>query len=310
VSLLVVGSIALDTIETPHGKVVDILGGSATFISSCARYFVHPVRIVGIVGSDFPKEYIRYFEESRIDVEGLQIRRGEKTFRWGGKYDEHLGGRDTLFTELNAFETFDPVIPQAYRRSDYVCLGNIDPGLQLRVLDQIEDPKMVVGDTMNFWIDGKREELLKTIKRLSVFILSDSEAQMLAGTKNIVDAGDKILNMGPPVVVVKKGENGALLLTREAKFVAPAYPLGAVYDPTGAGDAFAGGFLGWIARSGDHSFENLKRAVIYGNVMASFCIEKFSVDAITHLEASDINKRIKSIYELSQFQPAYINARD
>ncbi len=303
VSLLVVGSIALDTIETPNDKAVDILGGSATFISSCARYFVQPVRLVGIVGSDFPKKYLDYLEKSRIDLEGLQIRNGEKTFRWGGKYDEHLSGRDTLFTELNAFETFDPVIPEAYRQSDYVCLGNIDPGLQLRVLDQIRDPKMIIGDTMNFWIEGKKDDLLKTIERLDVFILSDSEAQLLAGTKNLVEAGSKIIDMGSPTVVIKKGEHGALLMTKDAMFTAPAYPTARVYDPTGAGDAFAGGFLGWIAKTRDHSFDNLKRAVIYGNVMASFCIEKFSVDAIKDLSETDIEKRVKTIYELSQFEP-------
>ncbi len=301
-SLLVVGSIALDTVETPRGKAVDILGGSATYISSCARYFVQPVRLVGIVGSDFPEDHLEYLKQSSIDLEGLQIREGEKTFRWGGKYDEHLSERDTLFTELNAFETFDPVIPEAYRQSDYVCLGNIDPGLQLRVLGQIKKPKMVIGDTMNFWIQGKKDELLKTVKRLDVFLLSDSEAQMLAGTKNLVKAGAKIIEMGPPVVVIKKGEHGALLMTGDEMFTAPAYPVESVYDPTGAGDAFAGGFLGWIAKTQEHSFENLKRAVIYGNVMASFCIEKFSVDAIKDLNGSDIENRVKTIRDLSQIE--------
>lgn len=303
-SLLVVGSIALDTVETPSGKGKDILGGSATFISACARYFVQPVRLVGIVGSDFPEEYLNFLKESDIDLEGLQIRDGEKTFRWGGKYDEHLAGRDTLFTELNAFETFDPIIPDAYKQSDYVCLGNIDPGLQLRVLDQIKNPKMVIGDTMNFWIEGKKDDLLKTIKRLDVFILSDSEAQMLAGTKNLVKAGSKIIEMGPPVVVIKKGEHGALLISKDAMFTSPAYPIESVYDPTGAGDAFAGGFLGWIAKSGDRSFENMKRAVTYGNVMASFCIERFSVDAVKDLQLKDINDRVKTIHQLSQFSLA------
>jgi len=302
VSLLVVGSIALDTVETPYGKKEEILGGSATYISACARYFVQPVRLVGIVGSDFPKKYMDFLKDSNIDLEGLQIREGEKTFRWGGKYDEHLAGRETTFTELNAFETFDPVIPEAYKKSDYVCLGNILPSLQLRVLDQIKDPRMVIGDTMNFWIEGMKDDLLKTIKRLDVFILSDSEAQMLAETKNLVKAGLKIIDMGPPAVVIKKGEHGALLMTKDNMFTAPAYPITSVYDPTGAGDAFAGGFLGWIAKSKDDSFENLKRAVIYGNVMASFCIEKFSIDAIRSLNGSDIDERIKKIHEVSQFE--------
>lgn len=294
-SLLVVGSIALDTVETPREKAVNTLGGSATYISSCARYFVRPVRLVGIVGSDFPEDHLRYLKQSGIDLGGLQIRHGEKTFRWGGKYDENLSDRETLFTELNAFETFDPVIPEAYRESDYVCLGNIDPGLQLRVLDQIRNPKMVIGDTMNFWIQGKKDELLKTIQRLDIFILNDSEAQMLAGTNNLVNAGSEIIKMGPPVVVIKKGEHGALLMSGDEMFTAPAFPVETVHDPTGAGDAFAGGFLGWIAKSREHSFENLKRAVIYGNVMASFCIEKFSIDAIKELTADDIESRVKTI---------------
>ncbi len=300
-SLLVVGSIALDTVETPYGRGDDILGGSATFIASCARYFMEPVRLVGIVGSDFPEQYIKFLTECNIDLEGLQIREGEKTFRWGGRYDEHLSGRETLFTELNAFQTFDPVIPEAYRESKYVCLGNIDPGLQLRVLDQIRNPKLVVGDTMNFWIAGQKDTLLKTIKRLDVFILSDSEAQMLAGTKNLVKAGHRIIEMGPPVVIIKKGEHGALLMTKDELFTAPAYPLKSVFDPTGAGDAFAGGFLGWIGKTDDTSFENLKRAVVYGNVMASFCIEKFSVDAIKNIHIDDIRNRAETIRKISQF---------
>jgi sugar/nucleoside kinase (ribokinase family) len=301
VSILVVGSIALDTIETPHGKADNILGGSATFISACARYFVQPVRMVGVVGSDFPAAYLEYLKKSDIDLDGLQIREGEKTFRWGGRYDEHLAGRDTLFTELNAFETFDPVIPEAYRRSDYVCLGNIDPTLQLRVLEQIERPKMVVGDTMNFWITGKSKELRETIKQLDVLFISDSEAQLLTGIKNLVAAGRQILGMGPRVLVIKKGEHGALLMANDFLFTAPAFPIETLHDPTGAGDAFAGGFLGWIAKTDDQSAENLKRAVIYGNVMASFCIEKFSVDAIKNLTESDIRDRARTIHKLAQF---------
>jgi sugar/nucleoside kinase (ribokinase family) len=301
VSILVVGSIALDTIETPHGKADNILGGSATFISACARYFVRPVRMVGVVGSDFPAAYLDYLKKCDIDLDGLQIREGEKTFRWGGRYDEHLAGRDTLFTELNAFETFDPVIPEAYRQSDYVCLGNIDPTLQLRVLEQIERPKMVVGDTMNFWITGKSKELRETIKQLDVLFISDSEAQLLTGIKNLVAAGRQILGMGPRVLVIKKGEHGALLMANDFLFTAPAFPIETLHDPTGAGDAFAGGFLGWIAKTDDQSAENLKRAVIYGNVMASFCIEKFSVDAIKNLTESDIRDRARTIHKLAQF---------
>jgi sugar/nucleoside kinase (ribokinase family) len=257
--------------------------------------------MVGVVGSDFPAAYLEYLKKSDIDLDGLQIREGEKTFRWGGRYDEHLAGRDTLFTELNAFETFDPVIPEAYRQSDYVCLGNIDPTLQLRVLEQIERPKMVVGDTMNFWITGKSKELRETIKQLDVLFISDSEAQLLTGIKNLVAAGRQILGMGPRVLVIKKGEHGALLMANDFLFTAPAFPIETLHDPTGAGDAFAGGFLGWIAKTDDQSAENLKRAVIYGNVMASFCIEKFSVDAIKNLTESDIRDRARTIHKLAQF---------
>jgi sugar/nucleoside kinase (ribokinase family) len=301
VSLLVVGSIGLDTIETPLGRAEEILGGSATFISTCARYFVSPVRLVGVVGGDFPEKYMQYLKEQEIDLAGLQIVKDGKTFRWGGKYDEHLYGRDTLFTELNAFETFNPIIPDAYRRSEYVCLGNIDPVLQLRVLDQIEQPRLVVGDTMNFWITGKNTELRATLKRLDVLILSDSEAHMLSGTRNLIAAGKEILKMGPRAIVIKKGEHGAVLFSDGIIYNAPAYPLEEVYDPTGAGDAFAGGFIGYLAKAGSLSPSDLKRAVLYGNVMASFCIQRFSIDGLNHLTESLIHERFEAIRELTAF---------
>jgi sugar/nucleoside kinase (ribokinase family) len=301
VSLLVVGSIGLDTIETPLGRAEEILGGSATFIATCARYFVNPVRLVGVVGSDFPEKYITLLRDQQIDLAGLQVVENGKTFRWGGRYDEHLYGRDTLFTELNAFETFDPVIPEAYRRSEYVCLGNIDPVLQLRVLDQIEKPRLVIGDTMNFWITGKNSELRATLMRLDILIVSDSEAHLLSGTKNLISAGKEILEMGPKAVIIKKGEHGALLFTDSTVFSAPAYPIEDVYDPTGAGDAFAGGFIGYLARTGDLSTIHLKKAVIYGNVMASFCIQRFSVEGLSNLTDALIQQRVEAIRDLTKF---------
>ncbi len=300
-SLLVVGSIGLDTVETPHGRVEDVLGGSATFISCCARYFVDSVRLVGVVGSDFPDRYLDFFKKQNIDITGLQIVSDGKTFRWGGRYDEHLYNRVTLFTELNAFEAFNPVIPEEHRQSTYVCLGNIDPVLQSRVLDQISTPELVIGDTMNFWITGKIDALLDTMKRLDVLILSDSEAELLTQSKNLIQAGRKILRLGPRAVVIKKGEHGALLFTEDSVFSAPAYPLEEVYDPTGAGDAFAGGFIGFLAKSRDRSVANLKRAVIYGNVMASFCIEQFSTDGISGLSDSRIEERVAVLRYLSNF---------
>lgn len=303
-SLLVVGSLGIDTIETPFGRVENVLGGSATYISVAASYFAAPVRLVGVVGNDFPGEHLQFLESREIDLTGLQVDSGGRTFRWGGKYHYDLNSRDTLFTELNVFERFDPVIPDSYRKSSYVCLGNIDPDLQRRVLEQIERPRLVVGDTMNFWIAGKPDALRATLKLLDVLILNDAEARELTREANLVRAARAIIRMGPATVVIKKGEHGAMLVTEQTIFSAPAYPLETINDPTGAGDAFAGGFSGWIARTDDLSENNMKRAVIYGSTLASFCVERFSLDRFTDLGTLEIRERFRQFRELSRFDEA------
>ena len=300
-SLLVVGSLALDTIETPFGKAKETLGGSAVYISTAASYFAAPVRLVGVVGGDFPKSAISFLEERNIELEGLQKIENGKTFRWSGKYHYDLNMRDTLFTQLNVFEKFDPKIPEMYRKSKYVCLGNIDPVLQRRVLEQIEKPKLIVGDTMNFWIEGKREELMKTMKHIDVLIINESEARLLTQEPNLIRAGKKVIGMGPKILIIKKGEHGALLITESTIFSAPAYPMEDIYDPTGAGDTFAGGFIGWLEKSDDVSDENLKRAVVYGSAMASFCVEKFGVDGLRELTYLKIQDRFRSFRDLVKF---------
>ena len=301
-SLLVVGSLALDTIETPFGRVENALGGSATYISTAASYFVTPVRLVGVVGGDFSKAAMQFLESHGVDLEGLEVVKDGKTFRWGGRYHYDLNIRDTLFTELNAFEKFEPKIPPSYRNTTYVCLGNIDPVLQRRVLEQLSKPRLVVGDTMNFWITGNNAELQRTLKLLDVLIVNDSEARQLAGEHNLIKAAKAITRLGPKIVIIKKGEHGAVMITERTMFSAPAYPLEDIYDPTGAGDAFAGGFIGWIARTDDLSEENFKRAVIYGSTLASFCVERFSVDRFKDLTSLGIKDRFHEFRELSRFE--------
>ena len=301
-SLLVVGSLGIDTIETPFGRVENVLGGSATYISTAASYFVTPIRLVGVVGGDFTEQYIDFLESREIDLEGMQVVADGKTFRWGGRYHYDLNLRDTLFTELNVFEHFDPVIPPAYRRTSYVCLGNIDPALQRRVLEQIEKPKLVIGDTMNFWITGKNGELKQTLKLLDVLIVNETEARQLTEEPNLVKAAKGIMRLGPKIVIIKKGEHGALMLTENTVFSAPAYPLENIYDPTGAGDSFAGGFIGYLAKTDDFSDDALKRAVIYGSTMASFCVERFSLDRLKDLSYLEIQDRFREFKELSKFE--------
>jgi sugar/nucleoside kinase (ribokinase family) len=301
VSVLVVGSVALDTIETPFGSVKDAVGGSATYISAAASYFVSPIRLVGVVGGDFPKQGFSFLESRNVDLDGLEIVQEGKTFRWSGRYHYDLNERDTLATDLNVFEKFDPKVPEKYRKSKLVCLGNIDPVLQHRVLDQVEDPRIVVCDTMNYWIDRKNAELRETLKSITILILNDSEARLLSHEPNLIKAGRVIRQMGPSVVIIKKGEHGALLLTDQMVFSAPAYPMENIFDPTGAGDSFLGGFVGWIARTDDTSEENLKRAVIYGSTLASFCVEKFGVEGLSDLTYLMIQDRFRQFRELSRF---------
>jgi sugar/nucleoside kinase (ribokinase family) len=301
VSLLVVGSVALDTVETPFGKVEEALGGSAVYISAAASYFTAPIKLVGVVGGDFPKEHLKFLESRHIDMDGLQVIEEGKTFRWGGKYHYDLNVRDTLFTDLNVFQNFDPKIPEGFKNSSYVCLGNIDPLLQLQVLNQINKPRLVVGDTMNYWIKTKLKELNETMKVMDVIIVNDSEARLLTQEPNLIKAAKKIINMGPRIIIIKKGEHGALLVTEDTIFSAPAYPLENIFDPTGAGDSFAGGFIGWLVRTDDLSAENLKRAVIYGSALASFCVEQFSVESLRDLSYLKIHDRFLSFMDLSSF---------
>lgn len=300
-SLLVVGSLGIDTIETPFGRVEDVLGGSATYIATAASYFAAPIRLVGVVGNDFPGAHLQFLESREIDLEGLQIDKDGKTFRWGGRYHYDLNNRDTLYTELNVFEKFNPIIPESYKKTAYVCLGNIDPDLQRRVLEQITRPRLVVGDTMNFWISGKLDSLKETMKLLDVLILNDAEAREMTREANLIRAAKSIIRMGPRIVVIKKGEHGAMMVTEQTIFSAPAYPLETINDPTGAGDAFAGGFTGWIARTDDLSENNIKRAVIYGSTLASFCVERFSLDRFNDLTYLDIQDRFRQFRELSRF---------
>ena len=300
-SLLVVGSVALDSVETPFDKVDDALGGSATYISLAASYFSAPIELVGVVGDDFPEEFTKMLEQRNVDLEGLQIIKGEKTFRWGGKYHYDLNIRDTLFTDLNAFENFNPVLPERYKKSRYICLGNIDPILQMRVLDQVVDPQFVVCDTMNLWINLMKPDSQKLLKRVHVFILNDSEARMLTEEPNLIKAAKLIRQMGPEILIIKKGEHGALLFTQDTIFSAPAYPMEIIFDPTGAGDSFAGGFTGYLHQTRDLSPENVKRAVIYGSTMASFCVEKFSTKGLEDLSYLQIQDRFREFKKISSF---------
>jgi sugar/nucleoside kinase (ribokinase family) len=300
-SVLIVGSVALDYLETPFGKMEHALGGSATFCSVAASYLTEDLRCVGIVGSDFPDEHIRFLESRGIDLLGLVRETEGKTFSWGGRYHDDMNTRDTLYTELGVFEHFHPVIPEAWKTSEYVLLGNIHPSLQMEVLEQIEQPRLVVCDTMNLWINISKKELKAVLKKVDVLILNDEEARMLADERNLVVAGEKLLRMGPKVVVIKKGEHGAVLMSKDSYFSAPAYPLHAIKDPTGAGDTFAGGFIGWLSRTNDVSVANMRKAVIYGSALASFCVEEFSIDGIRALTAEQLADRFATFRSISSF---------
>jgi len=300
-SVLVVGSVALDSVKTPFGLAKDALGGSATFFSVAASFFTD-VSMVAVVGSDFPEKHFEFFTSRGIDTTGLTVEEGE-TFRWAGVYGFDLNDRDTIDTRLNVFEGFRPVIPKSKINSDFVFLGNIIPGLQSSVLDQIAGPRLVGCDTMNFYIEGYKDDLLETMRRVDVMVLNDAECRQLTDEPNLIKAARDILELGPSTVIVKKGEHGALMCTRESFFSAPAYPCESVFDPTGAGDSFAGGFMGHIAETGDVSEHNIRRAVIYGTVMASFCVERFSVDGMTSIDRSDIERRFRMLQQVSHFEP-------
>jgi sugar/nucleoside kinase (ribokinase family) len=296
-----VGSVALDSVKTPFGEVREALGGSAVYFAVAASYFTE-VAVVAVVGTDFPEKHVHLLEGHGIDTSGLEIKDG-KTFRWAGAYGYDLNDRDTIETRLNLFDDFRPRIPEHLTSSDYVFLANIDPALQLEVLEQVSRPALAACDTMNFWIEGKRADLLETMKRVDTIIMNDSEVRQLAGEPNLISASRRVLDLGPDMVVVKKGEHGAFLLSAEGYFSAPAYPLESVFDPTGAGDAFAGGFMGHLGRSKDLGGANIKRAIIYGTVMASFCVEEFSVAGMDRISPNDIERRYLALKDVSHFEP-------
>lgn len=298
-SLLVVGSVALDSLETPFGRREEILGGSASYFSTCASFF-GPTRVVAVVGEDFPEEHLKFLASRGVDLAGL-VRRPGKTFRWKGRYDFDLNTAQTLDTQLNVLATFKPVLPAAWRDTDFVFLGNIDPDLQQSVLDQVREPRFVACDTMNFWIDSKRESLLRTLKRVDLLFVNDAEARQLAGEYNVIKAAKKILGFGPKAVVVKRGEYGALFFSGDEVFAASAYPLLDVFDPTGAGDSFAGGFMGYVARCGRMEPAVLRRAIVVGSVVASFTVEQFSLDRLRTLTAAEIKARYAEARQLAHF---------
>lgn len=298
-SLLVVGSVAYDGIETPFGKTDRILGGSATYISLASSYFAKQVNLVGVVGKDFADEDIELLKSKDVDLEGLQVDKSGNTFFWKGKYHYDLNNRDTLDTQLNVFEHFDPVIPESYKGAKYVALGNIEPSLQGKVLEQVTNPDFVVMDTMNFWIEGTPDALKKTLKGVDLLVINDSEARELADEPNLIKAADKVRAMGPDSLIIKKGEHGALLFTGEEIFSAPAFPVIDIFDPTGAGDTFMGGLLGWISYTDDLSPNNLRKAVIFGSVMASFCVEKFGPERLKSLTEKEIYDRYREFRSLS-----------
>jgi sugar/nucleoside kinase (ribokinase family) len=298
-SILVVGSIALDTIETPLGKIADTPGGTAIYFSCTASLF-SAVNMVAVVGTDFDFAQINFLKKRGVDFEGLKVEKG-KTFRWGGKYHTDLNIRDTLFTELNVFENFDPEIPSSYKESDYLFLANIDPKLQLKVLHQVDSAKLVVLDTMNHWIANQRLSLEEVIPQCHIIIVNDEEARELTGEMHILSAARKILKMGPQYVIIKKGEHGSILLSHDACFTTVAFLLDKVVDPTGAGDSFAGGFIGYLATCKDLSFNNIKKAIIYGNVVASFTVEDFSFKRLVNLTLDEVNKRVALFKQITQW---------
>ncbi|MEN8123034.1 MAG: PfkB family carbohydrate kinase [Bacteroidota bacterium] len=300
--LLVVGSVAYDAIETPFGKTDKILGGAGTYIGLSASYAGASPLTVSVVGGDFEKKYLKMLESHNIDIEGIQIKEDEKTFFWSGKYHNDMNSRDTLVTELNSLGTFDPIVPDSYKNAEFVMLGNLAPTVQRQVIEQMAvRPKLIIMDTMNFWMDTMLDELYKTIAMVDVLSINDEEARQLSGEYSLIKAARKIQSMGPKFVIIKKGEHGALLFNDDKVFYAPALPLEEVFDPTGAGDTFAGGFAGYLAESGDVSFENMKNAVIFGSAMASFCVEKFGTDRLQTLGEEEIHNRVLKFVDLVNF---------
>lgn len=305
-SLIIVGSVAFDALETPFGKVDKIIGGSGTYGSLSASFFTKNIQLVGVVGGDFPKTEIARFESVGVDTTGLQIKENEKSFFWSGRYHNDMNTRDTLVTELNVLGSFDPIIPEGYQGAEYLMLGNLAPAVQQLVIKRLKNrPKLILLDTMNFWMDIAIEDLTEVLQMVDVLSINDEEARQLSGEYSLVKAGRKILGMGPKVLIIKKGEHGALLINKEQIFFAPALPLEEVFDPTGAGDTFAGGFIGYLASTNDTSFENMKRAIIYGSAMASFCVEKFGPNRLFELDQKDVESRVQEFIDLVQFEIEY-----
>jgi sugar/nucleoside kinase (ribokinase family) len=302
-SLLVIGTVAFDAIETPFGKTDKIVGGAATFASLAASYFYNKTKIVAVIGDDFPKSFIKELNNHNVDTDGLQIKVGEKSFFWSGKYHNDMNTRDTLATELNVLADFDPIIPESYQDCEYLMLGNLTPQVQQTVINRLKNrPKLVVMDTMNFWMDIALDDLLATIKMVDVLTINDAEARQLSGEYSLVKAANKILTMGPKYLIIKKGEHGALLFGEGKIFAAPALPLAEVFDPTGAGDTFAGGFIGYMAKVGTVNFNNMKNAIIFGSALASFCVEKFGTEKILNLTQEEIAARVDEFVNLSKFE--------
>jgi sugar/nucleoside kinase (ribokinase family) len=301
-SLIVVGSMAFDAIETPFGKSDRIIGGAATYIAWAASNFIHDVKQISVVGGDFPPEELTELVQRGVDITGIQIKKDEKSFFWSGRYHMDMNTRDTLITELNVLGNFDPVVPDTYQGSGFLMLGNLAPSVQYDVIRQLKNrPRLIAMDTMNFWMETQMEELKRTLKLIDVLMINDAEARQLSGEYSLVKAAKKIESMGPRYLVIKKGEHGALLFHGDHVFFAPALPLEDVFDPTGAGDTFAGGFIGQIAKTEDVSFENMKTAIIIGSAMASFCVEKFGTQRLKEITKEDIDARIRQFVDLVQF---------
>jgi sugar/nucleoside kinase (ribokinase family) len=301
-SLVVVGTVAFDAIETPFGKTDKIIGGAATYSGISASYFGKDIKLVSVVGEDFPAEMITKFGQFGLNTEGLQIKKGQKTFFWSGKYHVDMNTRDTVDTQLNVLLDFDPEIPASYQDCEFLMLSNLMPQLQKKVIERMtKRPRLVVMDTMNFWMETQWDALMETIKLVDVLTVNDSEARQLTNEYSLVRAAQKILAMGPKYLIIKKGEHGALLFNKEQVFFAPALPLEDVFDPTGAGDTFAGGFIGYLAQTRDISFENMKRGIIYGSAMASFCVEKFGIERLANLTQEEIDERVHQFVNLVQF---------
>lgn len=301
-SLVVVGTVAFDAIETPFGKTDKMLGGAATYIALAAAKLDVKANIVSVVGSDFPAGHMQLLQNNKIDTRGIEIIKGGKTFFWSGRYHNDMNSRDTLVTELNVLAGFNPVLPEAYQSSDFLMLGNLTPSVQKQVIEQFtRRPRLIVMDTMNFWMDTAWDDLIEVIGMVDVLTINDAEARQLSGEYALIKAARKIMEMGPKFLVIKKGEHGALLFHEDEVFYAPALPLEEVYDPTGAGDTFAGGFIGYLAGTGDISFANMKRAIIYGSAMASFTVEKFGIEGLQGLNNGELENRIQRFFDMVQF---------